>query len=95
MLVDGAVKEVEEPLGHRFLDEEPGAGEADLAGVVVLAGGPARCGLEVGVGEHEQRPLPAELGRERDEVLRGRDRDRTARLRRAGERYSADARSGA
>ena len=46
-------------------DQDARAGEADLAGVVVLAGGLGRGGVEVGVGEHQQRALAAELGRER------------------------------
>jgi hypothetical protein len=41
-----------------------------LTGVVVLTGGLARRGLEVGVVEHDKGILAPEFGRERDDVAR-------------------------
>ena len=70
VLVGEAVEELEEALRDRLLDEQARAGEADLTGVVVLAGRLPRRRLEVAVGEHEERALAAELGGERDEVPR-------------------------
>ncbi len=71
-----AIEALEEVVADRLLDEQPRAREAHLAGVVVLAGRLRGRGLEVGVGEHDQRPLAAQLGRERHEV-RGRRRARS------------------
>ena len=59
VLVGEAVEEVEKRLRDRFLDEEAGAGEAHLTGVVELARGLPRRRLEVAVLEHEQRSLAA------------------------------------
>jgi hypothetical protein len=53
-----AVEAREELVADRRLDEEPRAGEAHLAGVVVLPRRPVRGGIEVGVGEHDEGPLP-------------------------------------
>ena len=53
VLVGEAVEELEELVGDRLLDEQARAGEADLAGVVVLARGGAGGGLEIGVGEDD------------------------------------------
>ena len=72
---------LEELVAHRRLDEQAGAGQADLPGVVVLPGGLHRRGVEVGVGEHDQRALAAELGRERHDVLGRRPPDVAGRLR--------------
>ena len=91
VLVGEAVEELEERLRHRLLDEDPRAGEADLAGIVELARGLPRRGLEIAVVEHEQRPLAAELAGEGDDVPRRRDADVPGRLGRAGERDAADA----
>ena len=66
-----AAEALQERLADRLLDEQPRAGEADLAGVVVLARGLLGGRVEVGVGEHDQRALAAELARERDEVAGG------------------------
>ena len=84
--------ELEEPVGDRLLDEEARAGQAHLARVVVLPGRLPRSRLEVGVGEDEQRALPAELARERDDVPRRGRADVHRRLGRAGERDAPDAR---
>jgi hypothetical protein len=70
VVVDVAVEPLQELVTHRRLDEQAGAGEAHLTTVVVLPGCLRGGGLEVGVGEHDERPLPAELGRERHEVRR-------------------------
>ena len=83
--VDGGVEAGEELVADRRLDEQPGAGEADLPGVVVLPGRLGRGGVEVGVGEHDQRALAAELGGERHDVLGRRPADVAGRLGRAGE----------
>ena len=92
VLVGEAVEELEERVRDRLLDEEARPGEADLAGVVVLPGGLARSGLEVGVREDEQRPLPTQLAGERNDVSRGRRADVTRGLGRARERDPPDAR---
>ncbi len=83
--VGRCVEPVEELDAHARLDQQSGAGEADLAGVVVLAGRLARRGIEVGVGEDDEGAFAAELGGERDEVAGSGDTDRPAGLRRAGE----------
>ena len=70
-----AWKRVEELVADGGLDEQPRAGEADLTRVVVLAGGLRGGGVEVGVGEHDQRSLAAELGGERHDVLGRRPTD--------------------
>ena len=75
VLVGEGVEELEEPLGDGLLDQQPGAGEAHLAGVVVLSRRLPRRRLEVGVPEDEQRPLAAELAGERDDVPRRGDAD--------------------
>ena len=76
----------------RRLDQEPGAGEAHLTRVVVLAGCLRGSGIEIGVGEHDQRPLPAQFGGERHDVLGGRAADDPGGLRRAGEADPLDPR---
>ena len=92
VLVGEAVEELEEALRDRFLDEQARPREADLAGVVVLAGRlPGRC-LEVGVGEDEERPLAAELTGERHDVPRRRRADVHGGLGRARERDPAGGR---
>ena len=58
-----AVEGLQERLADRLLDEQPRAREADLAAVVVLARRLLRGRVDVGVGEHDQRALAAELGR--------------------------------
>ena len=94
VLVREAVEELEERLADALLHQQARAGEAHLAGVVVLPGGLARRRLEVGVGEDEQRPLAAELTRERDDVARGGGADVHRGLGRAGERDRAARRDG-
>ena len=89
MLVDKAVKQLEERAGDRLLDEQARAGETDLSRVVVLARCLPRRRLEIAVREHEERPLAAELSGERDEVARGSDADRAGGLRRSRERDPA------
>ena len=51
---------VDELVVDRSLDEQAGAGEADLPGIVVLADHGLDRRVEVGVGEHEKRRLAAE-----------------------------------
>src|SRR4029077_19824996 len=72
VLVGEAAEELEELVGNRLLDEQARAGEADLACVVVLARAGSGGGLEFGVGEDDERPLAAELGRERHQIPRRR-----------------------
>jgi hypothetical protein len=76
---------------HRLLDQEPRAGEADLAGVVVLPGRLFRGRVEIGVPEDDERALAPELSGEGDDAGRGRRSDRPRCLRRAGERDAANA----
>ena len=79
-MVDRSVKALQELSGDGFLDDQPGPGHAVLARIVVLKGGfPGGC-VEFRVGEHDERSLPAQFGRERDEVAGGRLRDKPARL---------------
>ena len=68
VLVGEPVEALQERVGDRLLDQQPRARQAHLAGVVVLARRLARRGVQVGVGEHDQRALAAQLGRERDDV---------------------------
>ncbi len=86
VLVGEPVEELEERLAHRLLHEQARAGEADLPRVVVLPGRLAGRRLEVAVLEDEERPLPAELARERRDVARGSNTDRAGGLGRARER---------
>ena len=59
---DGGLEQLEEPVVHAALDEDPAARAAVLAGVVEDAVRRGRRGLlEVGVGEHDVRALAAEL----------------------------------
>ena len=67
--VDLSVESREELLADRFLDEQARAGEAHLARVVELPRRPVRSGVEIAVGEHDQRTLATELGGERHDVL--------------------------
>ncbi len=80
---------VEEPrgelLGDRRLDQQPAAGEADLAGVVVLLHGVGHGQVEVRVGEDQQRRLPAQLQRDGGQVGGGRGGDVPGGGDRAGE----------
>ena len=64
---------VEELVGDRVLDEDPERPQAHLPGVVELLDGQGDREVEVGVGEHDQRRLAAQLERQRDDV-RGRRR---------------------
>ena len=57
---------------HRALHDQPRAREADLAGVVELVHRLLHDGVEVGVGERDERRLAAELERDRREVRRRR-----------------------
>ena len=94
LLVRVAVEELEELDGSGLLDEEARPRQAHLPGVIVLAGRlPGGC-FDVGVCEHDQRPLAAELTGERDEVLRSGGRDRPACLGRARQRDATHARVG-
>ena len=47
----------------RLLHEDPDGGQTHLAGVVELLDGQVDGQVEVGVVEHQQRRLPAELER--------------------------------
>ena len=78
--VDVVLEEGHEVVTHRRLDEQAGASEADLSGVVVLPRRLAGGGVEIGIGEHDERPLTAELGRERHDVLGRRTADVPGRL---------------
>ena len=80
-----ARKRAGELLGDRLVDQQPGAGQADLPGVVVLADRVADGQVQVGVGEHEQRGLAAQLERDRGELRPGRRGDLAAGGDRAGE----------
>ena len=71
--------------GDRLVDQQPGAGQAHLARVVELADRVADGQVQVGVGEHEQRRLPAEFQRDRRELRAGRGGDLAAGGHRAGE----------
>ena len=64
-LGDARPQALEERLEHRLLDQQARPGEAHLPGVVVLVGGGRGGGVEVGVGEDEERRLAAELERDR------------------------------
>ena len=57
-LLDEPAREL---VGDRLLDQEPGAGQADLPGVVVLLDREVDGQVQVGVGEDQQRRLAAEL----------------------------------
>ena len=72
------------------MDEQAGAGEADLARVVVLVGGGRGRRVEVGVLEHDERRLPAELERHRGQVRGGVAVDGVRGGGRAGERDPID-----
>ena len=72
--VGRGLEPLEERVVDRGVDEEPGAGEADLPRVVVHPRGGRGGGVEVGVGEDDERALAAELGGERHEVARRRRR---------------------
>ena len=76
-----AVEALEELVRDRLLDEQARAGEAHLPGVVVLAGGLGGGGLDVGVGEDDQRALAAQLGGEGHDVGGGGLADQRARSR--------------
>ena len=92
--VNPGVEPFEEGAGDRLLHQQPGAGQTHLTGIVVLPGGLGGGGVDVGVREHDQRPLAAELGGERNDVGCGRRADRAARLGRAGEADAAQTRVG-
>jgi hypothetical protein len=77
----------QELLRHRLVDQQPGAGQADLAGVVVLADRVPDRQVQVGVSEHQQRGLAAELERGRSQLRAGRCGDLPAGLDRAGEAH--------
>ena len=94
VLVGMKVKLLEEDVADAVLDEEARAGEAHLARVVVLAGRLARGRVDVGVLEHDEGVLAAELAGERNDVAGRRDADVTRRLGRAGERDTTDQRVG-
>ena len=94
VLVGMKVKLLEEDVADAVLDEEARAGEAHLARVVVLAGRLARGRVDVGVLEHDEGVLAAELAGERNDVAGRRDADVTRRLGRAGKRDTTDQRVG-
>ena len=85
---------LEERVVDRGLDEQAGAGEADLPRVVVHPRRGRRRGVEVRVGEDEERSFATELGGEGHEVAGGLDADRDAGRRRAGEADAPHARVG-
>ena len=62
---------LKERVAHRLLHQQARACQADLPRVVVLAGGLAGGGIEVGVGEHDEGALAAELRREGHDVAGG------------------------
>ena len=72
---------VEEVVSDRCLDQQSGAGEAHLARIVELPRGAVGGSVKVGVGEHDQRSLPSQLGRERNDVLGRRSTDVASRCR--------------
>ncbi len=72
--VDGAVEALEELARRRLLHEQSRARHAVLAGVVVLERRLLGGRVEIGVREHEERALAAELGGEGHEVPRRRGR---------------------
>ena len=79
----------------RLLHEQAGAGEADLAGVVVLVGRGLDRRVEIGVGEDHERALAAELeARPGVRFGGGGARDDRGGLVRAGEGDARDARVG-
>jgi hypothetical protein len=73
--VDGGMEALEERFADALLHQQPGAGQTYLTGVVVLAGGLAGGGVEVGVLEDDQRSLAAQLAGERHQVSRRRHAD--------------------
>ena len=62
--LDVVVEALRNVVDDRALDEQARPGQANLARVVVLVGGGGRRGVEVGVLEHDERRLAAELERD-------------------------------
>ena len=79
----------EERIANRRFHQQSRAGHAHLPRVVVLARGLAGGGVEIGVGEHDERALTAELRGEGDDVAGGGGADVARGLGRAGEGDSA------
>ena len=83
---------VDELVVDRLLDDQPGAGRADLAGVQEDRGQrEVERGLEVGVGEHDVGVLAAQLEGDLLHRGRGRGHDPPAGGQAAGERDQVDA----
>ncbi len=80
-----------ERIREALVHEQPGAGEADLARVVVLLDRQVDREVEVGVAEDDARALAAELEADRGEVLCCRSGDRLRGRHRTGERDAGDA----
>ena len=80
---------LQEPLDERVdggvLDQQSGAGQADLSGIVVLPEGLCDGGVQIGVGEDEERRLPSQLEAQRRQVRGGRRRDELPGVDRARE----------
>ena len=79
--VDVGAEALHELAGDLRVHEQPGPRQADLPRVVVHLRGAGSGVVEIGVGEHQQRPLAAELTGERDEVGRCGATDRPRRSR--------------
>ncbi len=75
------LEEVEEVVADRLVNDEARARQTYLAGVVVLPGRLLRCGIEVSVGKHHERPFPTQLGGEGHDVARCADPYVSASLR--------------
>ena len=92
----GAVHDrVDELVVDRLLDDEPGAGRADLAGVQEHGGErEVERDLEIGVGEDDVGVLAAELQGDLLHGAGGGGHDPAAGLQAAGERHQVDARVG-
>ena len=75
----------------RPLHEQPRAGQADLPGVVVLAGRRLDRQVEIGVVADDERRLPSQFEAHRREMRRGRGADGARGRRRTGERDAAHA----
>ncbi len=60
---------LEQLVGNRGVDNDPSPGQTHLAGVHVLGDDRLRGGVEVGVGEHDERRLATEFEADRCECL--------------------------
>ena len=83
------VEPFQEPVSDLGGHQQPGAGQAHLSRVVELPGRSVGGSVEIGVGEHHERSLAAQLGGERDDVGRRGLSDVAGGLGRSGERDAA------